>query len=221
MKRNYKKYYLEQLKRILDDYSSGGARGPREGSRIITQCKAAVKRIVGKNSEYFLRINQILNQFSKFKDSYSEKIAVVIGVVKALYQDIQAGYLKELVEIITEEIFSDYLEMAEYLLEEHLKDASAVIAGSTLEEHLRKIAINNHIDIYKNLSGKEIPKKTSRLNQELYKKEIIKKGEMKQITAWLDIRNNAAHGDYDEYDENQVDIMIKGIRLFISKTSLL
>ena len=65
-------------------------------------------------------------------------------------------------------------------------------------------------------SGKEKPKKASKLNQELYKEHIIKKGEMMQITAWLDIRNSSAHGNYDEYDKDKVDIMIKGIRSFIS-----
>jgi hypothetical protein len=54
------------------------------------------------------------------------------------------------------------------------------------------------------------------LNQELYKKNIIKKGEMMQITAWLDIRNNAAHGNYTEYNKQQVDLMVKGIRILIS-----
>ncbi len=39
---------------------------------------------------------------------------------------------------------------------------------------------------------------------------------MMQITAWLDIRNNAAHGKYSEYNNQQVDLMINGMRVFIS-----
>ena len=37
-----------------------------------------------------------------------------------------------------------------------------------------------------------------------------------QITAWLDIRNNSAHGNYNEHNTDQVDLMIKGIKNFIS-----
>jgi len=34
--------------------------------------------------------------------------------------------------------------------------------------------------------------------------------------AWLDIRNNAAHGKYSEYSDEDVDLMIKGILNFIA-----
>lgn len=37
-----------------------------------------------------------------------------------------------------------------------------------------------------------------------------------QVTAWLDIRNNAAHGNYLEYTENDVGLMIKGVNSFIA-----
>lgn len=37
----------------------------------------------------------------------------------------------------------------------------------------------------------------------------------KQITAWLDLRNNAAHGKYDKYSIEEVKLMIAGIRNFL------
>ena len=59
--------------------------------------------------------------------------------MEGLYKNLNADYLKFMAELIHGEIFSDYLDMAEYLLEEHYKDDAAVIAGSTLEEYLRKL----------------------------------------------------------------------------------
>ena len=47
------------------------------------------------------------------------------GVLDGLYQDLKAGYLKSFSELIHAEIFSDYIEMAEYLLEEGYKDRLA------------------------------------------------------------------------------------------------
>ena len=132
-----------------------------------------------------------------------------------LHEDLKAGYLKSFSELIHAEIFSDYIEMAEYLLEEGYKDPAAVITGSTLEEHLRKLCIKNGIDIVTMSKGKLVPKKADTLNSELTKEGVYSKLELKSVLAWLDLRNKAAHGKYKEYDENQVKQMIMGVRDFI------
>ena len=59
------------------------------------------------------------------------------------------------------------------------------------------------------------PKKADRLNAELAKAEVYTKLDQKSITAWLDLRNKAAHGKYNEYSKDQVSLMIAGIRDFI------
>ena len=146
MQKDLKKYFLTNLSEIIEDFKTD-RKGEWGASKIITQVKSAVNRIVGTESEYYKRIDQILLNYQKMKDSYYDKLAVVIGVAEALYSDIKSDYLKDLVEIIHDEIFSNYLEMAEFLLEEGFKDASAVISGSTLEEHIRKLAIKNRIDV--------------------------------------------------------------------------
>lgn len=49
-------------------------------------------------------------------------------------------------KIIAAEIFSDFLEMAEHLLEQGYKDPAAVMIGSVVEENLRKFCVANKID---------------------------------------------------------------------------
>ncbi len=39
----------------------------------------------------------------------------------------------------------------------------------------------------------------------------------KNVTAWLDLRNKAAHGEYGKYEADQVGLMIDGIRDFITR----
>jgi hypothetical protein len=39
--------------------------------------------------------------------------------------------------------------------------------------------------------------------------------DQKNVTAWLDLRNKAAHGKYAEYETPQVNLLIGGIRDFI------
>jgi hypothetical protein len=41
--------------------------------------------------------------------------------------------------------------------------------------------------------------------------------EHKRVTAWLAMRNSAAHGDYGDYDEAAVKALIIGVRDFAAK----
>ncbi len=216
MKKDLKQNFVKQLKDVIELYENSKIDSNRVASNIIVRAQAVVNRIAGKNSDYYKKIENIINQYDQWADRYTGKIQAVMGAVDGLLLDLESDSLKSLTELIHDDLFSDYLEMAESLLEDSFKDASAVIAGSTLEEHLRKLSEKNNINTKIISSSKEKPKKTSQLNQELYKNEILGKGEMMQITAWLDIRNNAAHGNYGEYDNNIVELMIKGIRSLIS-----
>lgn len=220
MNKDLKSYFLQQLKKIIEDFNKYNQIGPlndRSASSIITRVKASVERIAGRNSVYYKRIEEIMEQFQNWRDVHFDKINSIIGQADALLHDLEADYLKSLTELIHDELFFDFLEMAEFLLAEGFKDPSAVLAGSTLEEHLRKLCEKHNINTQIISEGKKKPKKASQLNNDIYQKKITKKGELKQIIAWLDIRNNAAHGNYNEYNKNDVDLMIKGMRIFISK----
>ena len=128
--------------------------------------------------------------------------------------DLEKDYLKNLSELIHGNIFSDYLDMAQHLLEEGYKDASTVIGGSTLEVHLRKLCEKNEIDIEVTTSKGIKPKKADVMNSDLTKENIYSKTQQKQVTAWLGIRNDAAHGNYDKYTKEEVKFMLIGLRDF-------
>ncbi len=155
----------------------------------------------------------------KNKHQYSHAgliIKHIIGIVQALKSDLESDYLKSLSEIIHSNLFSDYIDMATHLLEEGYKDPAAVLTGSTLENHLRNLCVKHDVEIeYENSKGKIVSKKADSMNAELAKKEVFNKTFQKQITAWLDLRNNAAHGKYDQYGEMEVKLMISGILNFI------
>jgi len=107
--------------------------------------------------------------------------------------------------------------MAEYLLEENYKDAAAVMIGSVLEEHLRSLCVENSVSLFDESNEKQIPKKASRLNDDLAKKGVYNKLTQKNVTSWLDLRNNAAHGKYVEYNIGQVKLMDQGVSQFLNK----
>jgi hypothetical protein len=103
---------------------------------IATRAYAAIERISGKNSPYSRRADEI-----RESNTYEQlKVIRIVGVLQSLSADLKAGYLQSLEELIHGEVFSDFLDMAQHLLESGYKDPAAVVAGSALEAHLRQIA---------------------------------------------------------------------------------
>jgi hypothetical protein len=78
---------------------------------------------------------------------------------------------------------------------------------------LRQLATKNQIPVLK-ADGKS--EKAETLNAALGKK-VYGTGEQKNVTAWFDLRNDAAHGDYDKYDHRQVALLIDSVRAFMSR----
>ena len=66
-------------------------------------------------------------------------------------------------------------------------------------------------------AGSTVPKKADRLNAELAAADVYSKLDQKNVIAWLDLRNKAAHGRYPEYGLPQVNLQIAGIRDFITR----
>ena len=155
----------------------------------------------------------------KVESSTPSHTVIAIGILMAVKQEIDGGWIFTMKGLVSAEIFSDFLEMADHLLHEGYKDPSAVMIGSVLEEHLRQLCIRNGIPTEADKGGKSIPKKADLLNTELASLNIYNKLDQKTITAWLDLRNKAAHGKYEEYSKEQVVLMYSGVSNFISRTT--
>ena len=91
--------------------------------------------------------------------------------------------------------------MAEHLLDEGYKDPSAVMIGGVLKQHLKELSTKNGIETTKSdKTGKVVHLTAVSLNAELAKREVYGKLDNKNVTAWLYLRNKAAHGNYNEYN---------------------
>jgi hypothetical protein len=146
---------------------------------------------------------------------------VGIGILTACRAEIAGGWLFTMKGLVSAELFSDFLQMAKHLLAENYKDPAAVMVGSILEEHLRQLCGKNSIPIESTKpDGSVVSLKADALNSELAKANVYSKLDLKNVTAWLDLRNKAAHGKYAEYTKDQVDLMLRGVSDFISRTPL-
>ena len=143
-----------------------------------------------------------------------------IAILRAIRSEIEGGWLFSIKGLITAEVFADFIEMAEHLLDAGYKDPAAVMCGGVLEEHLRQLCLKNGIETVIPRDGKEIPKKADVLNADLSRAEIYSKLDQKMITGGLDLRNKAAHGHYGEYTADQVKNLLSSVTEFMARVSV-
>lgn len=185
-----------------------------EVSTLCTRIYATIERVAPQGSRHLKNARALFNKglLNPYVIDSAE------GILIALRADYTAGYLQTIQELIHADMFSDFLDRADYLLKEGHKDAAAVIAGSVLEEHLRKLCIKNNIAITFTTAKGDQPKKADTMNADLARDEVVyKKIDQQAVTSWLALRNAAAHGKYGEYTKEQIALMVQGIRNFIAR----
>lgn len=182
----------------------------------VTRLGQIIRRLYGENSQHFETYSTALatNNFYNLHSNWNAQLSQVVGVAKAIEHDLASGLLTDFKSIVQADIFADFLEMGEYLLQEGYKDAAAVIIGSVLEDGLRKLSERHGLP-ETNESGK--PLTIDPLNNQLSKQDIYSKLTQKQITSWAHIRNKAAHGEFGEYNREQVQMMLLFVQSFASE----
>jgi hypothetical protein len=207
---------IEALITKYDDLSSRSAYPdfsdlpPAEYAEFIALVGATIQRLSPPNSKYIENMDNISKQFGSV---HPGQITPLIGILRALKYDYSSGNLHSMAELIHAETFSSFLEMAAHLLDQGYKDSSAVIAGSVLEEHLRNLALKNGLSLMDN----EKPKKTDAVNKELADGNVYSKLDLKNVTAWLDLRDKAAQGKNKKYSKDEVKLLIQSVRDFITR----
>jgi len=173
-----------------------------------------ILHLYGDKHPYYLSFKK------EVEDNYASEIEVGISIIHNIKSEIENGWLSSLKGIITSEIFSDFMEMAEHLINQGYKDPAAVVIGSVLEEHLRQLCSANDIETTTIKGDTTVPLSAERLNNSLAKANVYSKFDLKTITAQFDIRNSAAHGKYDEYDIKQVQLMYQNVLSFLTRNQL-
>jgi hypothetical protein len=187
---------------------------PEKFATFRAAALSLLTNLYGERHPYYVDFN------AKVTARTPQDVETGVGILSAVKGELCGGWLITARGLISAEIFADFLEMAEYLLEEHYKDAAAVIVGSSLEEHLRQLATKHGIATTYAKGTATLSKKADTLNTDLAGAGAYTKLDQKSVTAWLDLRNKAAHGKYSEYNDEQVSLMLQGIRQFISRISL-
>jgi hypothetical protein len=186
---------------------------------LHTKISAIFYRYTPRDSPYFQKSLPLLEECqTRTNQGYEtiDELAHLRGILEALKEAYSYGYFTTVNELITADLFSDFLEMAENFLSQGdlYKHPAAFLIGGVLEEHLRKLAVKNEISITKD-NGKF--RHAEDINVDLRKKGVYSENEKQSISAWLSLRNDVDHAHWEKITSEKVDIMLKDIRRIINQ----
>lgn len=184
---------------------------PMTGFRTV--CLSFIERVYGKEHTHFAQFT------AKTESHFFSDSERALAILAAIRSELTGGWLFDIKGLVAAELFSDFLDQSEYLLEQGYKDAAAVMIGSVLEEHLRQLCLRHEVQVADIKDGKSVPRKADRLNSELARIAVYSALDSKQVTAWLGLRNNAAHGNYDQFTKEQVHNLLRGVIEFMTRVA--
>jgi len=160
------------------------------------------------------------NTFKTLRNSRSE-LEFGIAALKALRADFTEGFLEDLAAQIESAIAGDYLAQAESLiagqtpsLYDHLP--AAVLAGAVLEKALRTACTSARPPIPTTAPDSK-PFMMNRLIDELKKAGVLDEMRAKQLRWYAEIRNKAAHGEFDKFSRSDVEQLLAGTQAFLDQ----
>jgi hypothetical protein len=141
-------------------------------------------------------------------DPLQAELHAGVGVLRAVQEDIAQGYLAHVRQVVSGEIFTDFLDMAEHLSHQGYHHAAASIAGAVLEDALRRTLQSRGGKATGNLES---------MNQLAMDGGLYAPLVFKQVKVWIDLRNSADHGKWDEVEAERVASMIRDLPAFLSR----
>ena len=182
-------------------------------SSWVTRLGQIIRKLFGAESQQFVSYSDALKteNFYRIHRNWNTHISQLYGITLSIQHDFAEGLLFNIRTLIQAETLSDFLERGESLLNEKYKDAAAVIIGAVLEDSLQKLCIKNGIEIASR-NGK--PLTIEPLNSALANANVYNKLVQKQITTCVHIFNKAIYGEYPEYNQGQVEMMLLFVQSF-------
>lgn len=171
-----------------------------------------VKKLKGKKNIYMFSMENEIDNYL-FAEVKNKKIEPIPQNILDVYKQL----VKMNIPIKPNVIFTDMNKAKKKIFTDKDKDDGARVLRIVLEKLIQKISQNNSINIL-NSKGKD--EKISILNDKLYNYNIISKIEYVENRAYLTIGNNAAHGDYDDYDLKQIEKFYKHIQSLLNNNNI-
>jgi len=165
------------------------------------------------------KLKEQVDLFSKTGGKKPE-VKYCLGILEAFRDDFHKGFLDDLLLKVEAEVAGDYMGQAENLLKEGHRGKydyvpAAVLTGAVLEKALRTLCGQQQPPVSV-ITAKGERKTMNPLIDDLKKAGLFNELKAKQLRSWADIRNKAAHGEFDQFAKADVEQMISGITNFLA-----
>lgn len=177
-----------------------------EVTRWRTGAEQLLIQLLGRNNPYYERFAGIIKQNPS---GYYEYVDSCLGIIEAVQRDLQSGRLRSFRRMVEAEVFADFITMADHILENGYYGAAAALMGGVLESGLRDIAQSR--DVPFGASGD-----LAGLNARLAQAGVYNAVRQKEVQYFIDIRNKAAHGEFDQFSVDDVKKLIAGVRTVLA-----
>jgi len=167
-----------------------------------TSASNLLQRVAGAESAHLANFSNAVKAFNDYESEFD----TLRAVVAAAKDDYLGGYLFTTRALVKAEVLDDALVQAHALLAANFKDPACILVGVALEVAVKELAEQAGISVAK----------LDRMNTDLCKAGKYNMAKQKLITAWAELRNKAAHGDWSEYTKADVAEMYSGVQRFIA-----
>lgn len=174
-----------------------------------------INNYIGRDTEFY----RILSGSSSIGyGPATEKARAAKNILKSLkdYLNLNLDLNKTENYNIKIDIISDFMVQAIELAnnQKFHPAAAGILMGASLEEFLKKLAEEKEVDLG------EVKLTIDPISRKLYEENIISKQDLKDITSWAGIRNEATHGNFEDVnDRKRILNAIEGVNLFMRKHS--
>jgi len=135
---------------------------------------------------------------------YSASIPEMIGILESAIDAIESGHMQKLRHLLHADYFDSITHQAEGLLDSGHATPAAVLGRIVIERWLRDLAEREGIEEFGSA-------KTSALNESLRQRDVFSKPRWRQIQTHLDVGNEAAHGNEDQFNDSDVRKLLEFI----------
>jgi hypothetical protein len=196
---------IKQAKRIYTAQARAGSK--------YTEALEFLRMYSGERSSFYRQLLKI--EITWADDTVNYHVTdILLGFIRYIENGLADKISVE--RRIQIDVVSDYLGQAEILINTSgiHPAVPCVIIGASLEEFLRNWIEELDLKVESNKPSIDSFAKTLR------EAEQITKQDMKDITSWAGLRNDAAHGNWENVNDiKQIRLMAGGISLFIRKYS--
>lgn len=139
--------------------------------------------------------------------TYLATLKKLRAIFLAAKEDFEGGHLTKLEQVISGEIFSDFILLAKHALKDGYKDVAAVLACAALEDALKRYASANGLDVNEKVMQEVVGA--------LKAKGLVSGAQKSLLDAMPKIRDYAMHANWQKISSEDVSSVIGFVEQFL------